>query len=44
MRCSTFVFAFELVVTLPNDTSVIRVVGVPYLGAEEPTAVTTDKL
>ena len=44
MRSLAFVFAFELVVTLPNDTSVFGTVGVPYLGAEEPTAISADEL
>ena len=44
MRCGAFVFALELVVALPYDTSVFGTVGVPYLGAEEPTAISADKL
>ena len=44
MRCGTFVFTLEFVVTLPYDTSVFGIVGIPYLGAEEPAAVSANEL
>lgn len=44
MRCSTFVFAIELVITLPNDTSVFGTVGVPYFGTEVSSTITAAEL
>ena len=44
MRCGTFVFTLEFVVTLPNDTSVLGTIRIPYLGAEEPAAVSANEL